>query len=363
MNAPLLKLEPPTEPLHYATNDERWSAVVRRDPKADGQFYYSVKTTGVYCRPSCAARLALRENVRFHKSCAGAERAGFRACKRCKPRGPFLETRHAVIIAEACRAIEAAEELPSLDALAEKSGLSRFHFHRIFKGVTGVTPKAYAMANREARLRDTLPKRETVTEVIYESGFNSNGRFYAKSAQSLGMKPKAFQRGGAGAAIRFAVAECSLGSILVAASDLGICAISLGDDAGELVSELQQRFPKADLIGGDRAFEKTVAQVVGFVEAPSLGWNLPLDIRGTAFQQRVWQALRKIPVGKTLSYAEVARKIGAPKSVRAVASACASNAIAVAIPCHRVVRTDGSLSGYRWGVERKRTLLKREAAQ
>ena len=344
------------------SEDEQWAAVVRRDPAADGSFYYSVRTTGVYCRPSCASRLAKRENVRFHPTCADAERAGFRPCKRCRPNEAPLAERQASAIAKACRLIEDAEEVPRLDILAAATGLSRFHFHRVFKSVTGLTPKAYAAAHRTRRVREELARSDTMTEAIYGAGFNSSGCFYAHSSAVLGMTPSDFRAGGAGATIRFAAGECSLGSILVAASDKGVCAILLGDDPDALAHDLQDRFPKAKLLGADAAFERWVATVVGFVEAPRLGLDLPLDVRGTAFQQRVWQALRDIPAGSTASYAEVAKKIGAPKAVRAVAQACAANVLAVAIPCHRVVRNDGSLSGYRWGVERKRKLLEREAA-
>ena len=345
----------------FPDDEERWAAVVRRDRSADGAFYYSVRTTGVYCRPSCAARLARRENVRFHSSREEAERAGFRPCKRCRPNEAGLAERRAAAVAKACRLIETAEETPDLETLAESAGMSRFHFHRVFRSVTGVTPKAYAAAHRARRVRDELPRSSTVTEAIYGAGFNSNARFYATSSEVLGMTPTNFRSGGAGASIRFAVGECSLGSILVAATDKGVCAILLGDEPGALVRDLEDRFPRAKLIGGDAGFEQWVAKVVGFVEAPALGLDLPLDVRGTAFQQRVWRALREIPAGSTASYTEIAERIGAPKAVRAVARACASNAIAVAIPCHRVVRTDGALSGYRWGVERKRALLEREA--
>src|SRR6266566_4888220 len=342
-------------------DDACWKTVKRRDRAADGTFFYSVRTTGVYCRPSCAARLPRRENVTFHETCADAERAGFRPCKRCRPNEPTLAETHAAAVARACRLIEEAEEAPSLDALAQSAGMSRFHFHRVFKTVTGVTPKAYAAAQRIRRVREALPQSSTVTEAIYGAGFNSSGPFYAKSSQVLGMTPTRFRSGGSGAAIRFAVGECSLGSILVAATDQGVCAILLGDKPEALVRELEDRFPKATLVGGDRGFERWVAKVVGFVEAPALGLDLPLDVRGTAFQQRVWQALRKIPAGSTVTYSQIAKRIGLPKAVRAVAHACATNAIAVAIPCHRVVRNDGSLAGYRWGVERKRALLEREA--
>ncbi len=265
-------------------------------------------------------------------------------------------------IEAACRAIENAETSLSLAELANAAGMSRFHFHRIFQQITGLTPKAYGKARRAERARVQLPVTATVTEAIYRAGYNSNGRFYAESSAMLGMKPKRFRQGGAGEVIRFAVGQCSLGAILVAASQKGICAILLGENAQRLVDELQARFAKAKLIGGDRKFERFVATVVGFVEAPNVGIDLPLDLRGTAFQMRVWKALQDIPAGSTVTYSEVATRIGAPKAIRAVASACASNTIAVAIPCHRVVRIGGNLSGYRWGIERKRLLLSKEKA-
>ncbi len=342
--------------------DPRWDAIVHRDKRADGSFFYSVETTGVYCRPSCAARLARRENVRFHASIADAERAGYRACRRCRPNEAALAERQAALVAKICRLIEESSEMPNLDELAKAADMSRFHFHRIFKKVTGVTPKAYADAHRADRVRDELGKTNTVTEAIYTSGFQSNGRFYATSSKMLGMTPTAFRKGGHGASIRFAVGECWLGSVLVAATDKGVCAISFGDDPDALVRDLQDRFPKAALVGADANFEKLVAQVVGMVEAPTQSLDLPLDVRGSAFQKRVWQALREIPAGSTASYADIAARIGQPGAVRAVARACATNSLAVAIPCHRVIRTDGGLSGYRWGVERKRALLDREAA-
>ncbi|WP_406695708.1 bifunctional DNA-binding transcriptional regulator/O6-methylguanine-DNA methyltransferase Ada [Singulisphaera sp. Ch08] len=344
----------------FASDEDRWQAVLDRAPAADGIFFYSVRTTGVYCKPSCHARLALRKNVRFHATCEDAEAAGFRACKRCKPTEETLAERHAQVVAQACRIIEEAKELPSLEDLANSVGMSRFHFHRIFKESTGLTPKRYASAHRAQRVRETLPKSPTVTRAIYGAGFNSNSRFYESSTEVLGMTPTTFRAGGLGASIRFAIGECWLGSILVAASAKGVCAILIGDDPDELARDLQDRFSQAQLIGGDADFEELVAKVVGFLETPSIGLDLPLDIRGTAFQQRVWEALRAIPGGSTVTYTEIANRIGQPKAVRAVAQACAANALAVAIPCHRVVRTDGSLSGYRWGVERKAQLIRRE---
>ncbi|SDL83983.1 AraC family transcriptional regulator, regulatory protein of adaptative response / methylated-DNA-[protein]-cysteine methyltransferase [Franzmannia pantelleriensis] len=355
--------ETTTEPLAAFDSDEaKWAAVLARVAAADGAFVYAVRTTGIYCRPTCPSRRPRRENAEFHADAAAAERAGYRPCQRCRPQEAPLTQRNAERIARACRRIEAAEDLPSLDELAQAAGLSRFHFHRVFKSVTGLTPKAYGVACRAERVRAELLNSETVTDAIYDAGFNSSGRFYAGSTQILGMTPKCYRSGGEGLEIRFALGECSLGAILVAASDKGLCAISLGNDPEALLQEFQDRFANANLVPGGKDFDAWVARVVGFVEAPEVGLSLPLDIRGTAFQQRVWQALTEIPVGHTISYKELAERIGSPKSVRAVASACAANSIALAIPCHRVVRSDGALSGYRWGVERKRTLLEREAA-
>ena len=343
-----------------AVNDPRWAAVIARDRQADGTFFYAVQTTGVYCRPSCSARRANPKNVTFHRTAAEAERAGFRPCKRCRPGTRSLEQQHAAMIAGICRQIETSDAPPRLDVLAKGAGLSPYHFHRVFKAITGVTPRAYAAAHRAARVRGELKEARTVTEAIYAAGFSSGGRFYENSNALLGMQPGAYRAGGADTEICFAVGECSLGSILVAQSTKGICAILLGENPDALVRDVQDRFPRATLVGGNHGFERTIAEVIAAIEAPALGLDLPLDVRGTAFQQRVWQALRDIPPGTTASYAEVARRIGSPKSVRAVAQACSANPIAVAIPCHRVVRTDGDLSGYRWGVERKRTLLARE---
>jgi len=349
-------------PAPYATDDLRWQAVVSRDAAADGHFVYAVRTTGIYCRPSSSARLPKRENVCFFDSAQEAQAAGYRPSRRADGDQTSVAAAHARMVAQACRQIERSEDLLSLEALAGAAGVSTFHFHRVFKAETGLTPKAYANAFRARKLREELSAADgSVTDAIYNAGFNSNSRFYASSDHLLGMRAREYQSGGAGTSIRFAIGQCSLGDILVAQSQRGICAILLGDDADTLLRELQDLFPKAHLIGGDAAFEHLVAQVVGFVEAPSIGLNLPLDVRGTAFQERVWQALREIPPGTTVSYTQVAARIGAPKAVRAVAQACGANHLAVAIPCHRVVRRDGDISGYRWGVERKRTLLNREA--
>ncbi len=341
--------------------DACWAAVLARDASRDGDFYYSVASTGVYCRPSCAARRANRKNVAFHTSCAAAKAAGFRPCKRCKPDAPSLAARHSSAVAHACRSIETATEAPSLAQLAAAATLSPHHFHRIFKAITGLTPKTYALACRRQRMRELLPGSPSVTRTIFDAGFNSSGRFYAEAGSTLGMIPAKFSSGGTDAAIAYTVGECFLGQILVAATAIGICAILLGDDAAELVADLSARFPNATIARGDLGFERTTAEVIAFVEAPATGLGLPLDIRGTVFQHKVWQALREIPPGQTLSYASLADRIGRPGAVRAVAGACAANAIAVAIPCHRIVKSDGALSGYRWGVARKRALLDREA--
>jgi len=344
-----------------AAADPRWAALVKRDARADGSFFYSVRSTGVYCRPSCAARAAKPENVDFHATAADAERAGFRPCRRCRPDLPVRAERQAALVARVCRKIESAQSAPALQALADWAGLSPSHLHRVFKATTGLTPKDYALAHRSRRLRDELDRRATVTEAIYGSGYGSNGRFYEQSNAVLGMTPRQYRDGGKDAAIRYALGRCSLGAILVAASDRGVCAIFIGADPQALLRELQERFAKADLSAGDSSFDECVARVVAAVEQPALGLDLPLDVRGTAFQQRVWRALRRIPSGSTVSYSELARRIGAPKAARAVAGACAANPLAVAIPCHRVVHRDGSISGYRWGVETKRALLAREA--
>jgi AraC family transcriptional regulator, regulatory protein of adaptative response / methylated-DNA-[protein]-cysteine methyltransferase len=341
--------------------DPRWARVVARDRAADGQFWYSVATTGIYCRPSCPSRAANPKNVQFYDTLTAAKATGFRPCRRCNPDGRSVEVENAAMVAKACRLIERAEQEPSLTDLAAALERSPGYFHRLFKSVTGVTPKDYANAHRAARVREGLGNGGSVTEAIYDAGFNSSGRFYEKSNEMLGMTPTHYRAGGADEEIRFAVGESSLGAILVASSKKGVAAILIGDDPNELVRNLQDRFSKARLVGGDKDYESLVARVVGFVEAPGLGLDLPLDVRGTAFQHRVWHALQEIPVGQTVSYAEIARRIGAPKAVRAVAGACAVNSIAVAIPCHRVVRNDGALSGYAWGAERKRILIDREA--
>ncbi|WP_374480093.1 bifunctional DNA-binding transcriptional regulator/O6-methylguanine-DNA methyltransferase Ada [Zoogloea sp.] len=341
--------------------DPRWAAVLARDPTADGRFFYSVKSTGVYCRPSCGSRRPRPENVAFHASAADAEAAGFRPCRRCRPDLPPLAERQGRLIAELCRFIESADHVPNLDELARQAQLSPFHLQRLFKARTGLTPRAYAAALRARRLRDGLAASPSVSAAQYDAGYASSGRFYADTDAALGMTPSQYRAGGANTEIRFAIGQSALGALLVAASPHGVCAISLGDDADALARELQDRFPHAKLVGDDPDFAALVAQVAGLVESPAQGLDLPLDLRGTAFQLRVWHALREIPAGSRLSYTELAHRLGLPRAVRAVAGACAANTLAVAVPCHRVVRNDGGLAGYRWGVERKQALLEREA--
>lgn len=346
----------------WVTDEERWQAIVDRNKEADSFFVYGVKTTGMYCVASSTKRLPKKENVIFFDNADLAEKSGYKANKKIQTKlanghDPKLVEK----IEKACRYIESHEDDIVLSDVANHVGISTYHFHRVFKEITGLTPKNYADAHRSKKLRESLNKDISVTDAIFDAGFNSNSRFYENANSLLGMTAKAWKAGGKGARIFFAIGACSLGDILVAQSEKGICAILMGNDPEKLLHDLQDKFPQADLIGCDGEFEQLVAQVVGFIEAPQIGLDLPLDIQGTAFQQRVWQALREIPVGKTASYAEIAEKIGSPKAVRAVAGACAANMLAVAIPCHRVIKNDGSLSGYRWGVERKQALLNKEA--
>ena len=349
-------------PNPFATDEARWDAVRRRDPAADRWFFISVATTGVVCRPSCTARQALRRNVGFHVDLASAIAAGFRPCKRCRPDLPPRAEREAALVARACRIIDEAETPPALAELAAGAGLSSHHFHRLFRSVSGVTPKAYADAQRLRRVQAGLASGQAVTSTLYDAGFNSSGRFYEAADGMLGMTPTAWRGGGRGEAISYASADCALGTVLVATSARGVCGILLGDDAGALAAELTRRFPNAAISGPNPELGDTVADLVAMIDRPAEAHAaLPLDIRGTTFQRRVWEALRAIPVGQTETYAAVAQRIGQPKAVRAVASACAANHLAVAIPCHRVIGSDGTLTGYRWGVARKRELLRREA--
>ncbi len=352
-------------------HDPRWQAVLTKDAHFDSQFVYAVKSTGVYCRPSSPSKVPKPKNIIFFDTPQQAEQAGYRPSKRPQADQSSLQQHYAQLVATACASIEKAilhaEIVPDLTGLAQQAGMSKYHFQRVFKQQLGLSPKAYAQAKRAEKLRDQLSNagtnRGSVTEAIYDAGFNSSSRFYEKSHALLGMNASQYQHGGVNNQIRFALGETKLGAMIIAQSTRGICWIALGDDPGQLLQDLQEQFKQAQLIGADADFEQLVAKVVGFVEAPDIGLNLPLDIQGTAFQQRVWQALQSIPLGKTASYGEVAELIGTPRAVRAVASACAANKIALAIPCHRVIRQDGNLSGYRWGIERKRQLLQLESEQ
>ena len=338
--------------------DWRETAVEARDRSADGRFLFGVVTTGVYCRPSCPARTALRENRRYFASADEAEAAGFRACLKCRPREAREDP-----VARACRFIEAAESLPPLEDIAAAAGLSPHHFHRRFKAETGVTPRAWAAARRAERLAAALAAGEPVTRAIHSAGYESSQAAYAEAGGRLGMAPRRVAQKGAGTRIRAAVAMTSLGALLVAATDIGVVRIAFGD-AADLENALRRDFAQAEIVTDDAGFAETVAAVVSLVERPrgdERRWlALPLDIRGTAFQQRVWEALRRIPVGETATYGEIARAIGKPNAVRAVAGACAANELALAIPCHRVVPAAGGSGGYRWGPERKQSLLSRE---
>ena len=345
----------------FSTEQARWEALVRRDQQADEAYVYGVVTTGVYCRPTCSSRQPNRENVRFFDTSAEAEQAGFRPCKRCNPQSPVEKEPHADAIARACDLIDQSAEPLTLAELSSAVGLSPSYLHRLFKRMVGVTPKQYAMEKRLGEVREVLQTGATVTEAIYEAGFGSSSRFYEDITAKLGMKPSEYRNGGEGKRIHVAVAQSYLGWVLVAATARGICAIDLAGSPDELRARLRDRFPQASLVENDPNFRALLSKVLSFLEAPQDGLDLPLDVQGTAFQRRVWLALRQIPPGSTASYGEIAARIGNPQAARAVAQACASNPVAVAIPCHRVVRSDGALGGYRWGQERKSKLLEQES--
>ncbi len=350
----------PTETRRYTSDDARWQAVCERDAKADGAFYFAVATTGVFCRPNCAARQPRRENVRFYDTIAAAEAAGFRACKRCRPTGRSVAATQAEAVRQACRLIDEAETPPSLAELAEAVGMSPFHFHRVFKATLGVTPKDYAAGRRIERLKQELDEGTPVSQAIYGAGFGSSSRLYETTHATLGMTPATFQKGAKGKHIDWTVTATVLGPLLIAATADGVCMIEFGRDDTALEDELARRFPSAERSRADAALAPHVAAVAAYIETPSKGLSLPLDIQGTAFQRRVWRALQAIPPGRTQTYGEVAAALGQPTAARAVARACATNELAMAIPCHRVVGSGGRLAGYRWGLERKEALLAAE---
>ncbi|MBC7883703.1 MAG: bifunctional DNA-binding transcriptional regulator/O6-methylguanine-DNA methyltransferase Ada [Anaerolineae bacterium] len=346
----------------FSTDALRWNALAQRDPRSEEAFLYGVKTTGIYCRPTCASRLPKPDNVRFFQSTAEAQEAGFRPCKRCQPNATAPQAERVELVTRICKLIETSETERPLSELAAVAGLSQYHFQRLFKEIVGISPKAYGKTQREKRVRDQLQQGTSVTQTIYDAGFGTSSHFYEGATEMLGMAPSQYKTGARNIAIQFAIARSFLGWVMVAATERGICAIDFGDTPEALTAGLKLRFPKAQLREPDLNFSDWVAQVIALIETPKRGLDLPLDIQGTAFQQRVWKALQSIPSGSTMSYSEVAKQIDSPSAVRAVATACAANTLAVAIPCHRVVRSNGELSGYRWGVERKRALLEREAS-
>lgn len=341
-----------------STDEDRWLAVLARDPHADNQFVFAVQTTGIFCRPSCRARHALRKNVCFYPDAQRAIEAGFRPCKRCMPDKTDPQEQKLAKVEQACRLLEDDPTL-TLERLARQVAMSPFHFHRLFKSITGMTPKAWQQAAREKRLRSALAHGDNVTDAVLAAGFPDSSSYYRRADAALGMTAKKYRKGDA--AVRYAIGDCSLGRCLVGESERGICAILLGDDDSALINELASVFPHArpEPVLGE--FAQRIERVIASIDGRGVPLTLPLDIRGTAFQQQVWQALRAIRCGETASYQQVARSIGKPNAVRAVAGACAANTLAIVIPCHRVVRNDGALSGYRWGTARKAQLLRREA--
>ncbi|ANZ07032.1 bifunctional DNA-binding transcriptional regulator/O6-methylguanine-DNA methyltransferase Ada [Raoultella ornithinolytica] len=348
------------KPIIADTDDRRWQAVCDRDVRADGQFVFAVLTTGICCRPSCRSRRALRENVRFYPAVEAAIAAGFRPCKRCQPDKRDPQQQKVDKVTRACRLLE--QESPvTLEALAQELAVSPFHFHRLFKSVTGMTPKAWQQAWRARRLREALGQGEKVTPAVLAAGFPGGSSYYRQADAALGMTARQFRRGGEDTDIIYTVGDCAVGRCLVAESERGVCAVLPGEEDAALLDALSRLFPHARLLPGDAHFCQRVAEVFAHLDDPRKAVNLPLDLRGTAFQLRVWQALRQIPAGETRSYRQVAQSIGQPRAVRAVAGACAANKLAIVIPCHRVVREGGALSGYRWGTARKAQLLAREA--
>lgn len=346
----------------YDSDEKRWQAVAARDADADGAFVFGVTSTGIFCRPSCPARHPRRDRVRFFDSSVQARRAGYRACLRCKPEDESYGRRHADAIARATELIRSSDRMPSLAMLAESAGLSVFHFHRLFRRSVGVTPRQFRARIMVDRAKHAMRGGESVTASLYDAGFSSNGRFYETAAGRLGMAPKKIGAGGAGEEIKFVVRRSELGLVLVAATSKGICEVWLGDDAGKLSSKLKDLYPNARIAPRDPAMGRLVEHVISLVETPTSKVTLPLDLRGTAFEMRVWETLRKIPIGQTMTYGEIAAAIGHPGAARAVGSACARNHVAVIVPCHRAVGADRKLHGYRWGVARKRKLLEREKA-
>ena len=349
----------PAPPL-FATAEARYAAIVDRDPHAVDAFFYAVATTGIYCRPTCPARRPRPENVSYYPTPDAAERAGFRACARCRPRALSATARDAALVTAALRQLETSTPPPELAKLASGAGLSPSHFHRVFKAHVGLTPRQYIAAHRLRRVGEVLRGGAPVTAALYEAGYGSSGRFYDAASGALGMAPSALRRGGAGVELATVIRRCALGRVLIAATPRGVCAILFGDTDASLRAALARRFPRAALRAKADDLDPLAEQVVAMLDGRAQGDALPLDLLGTTFQQRVWRALRDVPPGTTVTYAELARRIHAPRAVRAVGTACGANPVAVAVPCHRVVRADGGLGGYRWGLPRKKLLLERE---
>ncbi|THB76810.1 MAG: bifunctional DNA-binding transcriptional regulator/O6-methylguanine-DNA methyltransferase Ada [Desulfobulbaceae bacterium] len=347
----------------FNSDESRWEAVCNNNPDADGVFYYAVITTGIYCRPSCRSKLPSRENVHYFTSCNEAESAGYRPCKRCTPATISKQENTVLKIIQACRIMERSEASIKLADLAAAVNLSSYHFHRLFKKIVGITPKQYATKQQSRKFQANLKSRTSVTEAIYASGFGSSGSAYDKNRDQLAMVPKAYQEGGEGISIRYGIAECFLGWVIVAATERGICGVEFGDDPGTLPGQIQATFPKATLVKGGVAFETMITAVVNYIQSPGERFELPLDIQGTVFQQQVWKILKQLAPGETISYTEVANRLGKPKAARAVASACGANKLAVLVPCHRVVAKNGAIGGYRWGKDRKKQLLDSERDQ
>jgi AraC family transcriptional regulator of adaptative response/methylated-DNA-[protein]-cysteine methyltransferase len=346
----------------YRTPSERWRAVVARDHAADGEFVLAVTSTGIFCRPICPAKRPRRDRVVFYDTPADARRAGYRACLRCKPEDEAFGRRHADTIAKATKLIRESESMPALAQLAKSAGMSTFHFHRLFRRTVGITPRQFRAQIMIGRAKTSLREGESVTSSLYDAGFSSNGRFYETASGRMGMAPKKVAVGGADETIRFVIRRCALGLVLVAATAKGVCEVWLGDNAGSLSKRLRAAYPRAMIASRDPQMSELIKKVVLLVERPTRGIALPLDLRGTAFEMRVWEALRRIPIGKTRTYGEIAAAIGHPGAARAVGSACARNHVAVVVPCHRAVGVDKKLHGYRWGISRKRKLLETENA-
>ncbi len=349
-----------TNPV-FSSDESRWQAVVDRDERADGAFFFAVRTTGVFCRPSCASRAPRRENVEFFPTTDSAEQAGYRACKRCQPTSL---PRELAIVERACKVLDAdPQQRMTLAQLSDAVHVSPFHLQRLFSRIVGISPRQYQAAQRAGVLRDALQRGRDVTRATHDAGFGSPSRMYEAVPAELGMTPSAYKRQGAGLTVRYATAATPLGAVLIAATDKGVCKIAFGDDAPTLVDQLAADFAQAERVEDAAKLEPFIAQIRAYLQGTRERFDLPLDIGATAFQRRVWDALRRIRYGQTRSYTEIAESLGAPRAVRAVANACASNPVALAIPCHRVIGKDGAIAGYRWGTPRKETLLETERAR